>query len=194
MDDRYARIFALARPYLETRHNVIHTEIAYSFACRLLDAEGGDEAVALPAILLHDVGWKSVPEELHLKAFGPASTDLELNRIHEVEGARIARKILKEVGYADALTDEIAEIIIGHDSRKEPLSLNDAIVKDSDKLWRFSEEALKVDPVRFGIDPRVHVAWLNEQIEGWFITATAKKTAYHEQRVRMITLGMPVDD
>lgn len=191
MDDRYALIFALARPYLETRHNVIHTEIAYSFACSLLDAEGGDEDVALPAILLHDVGWKRVPEELHLKAFGPAVNDLELNRIHEVEGAKIAREILNKVGYDAALTDEIAEIIIGHDSRREPFSLNDAIVKDSDKLWRFSDEALKVDPVRFGIDPIVHVAWLKEQIEGWFITATAKRTAYHEHNLRVISLGMP---
>jgi HD superfamily phosphodiesterase len=194
MDRKYRQIFNLARPYLETRDNVIHTQVAYSFACRLLEAEGGDEAVVLPAIILHDTGWKSVPEELQSKAFGPGVRDLEINRIHEVEGSKIAREILEKIGYDPTLTDEITEIILGHDSRKEPISLNDAIVKDADKLWRFSAEAMKVDPIRFGVDPPVHIAWLKKRIEGWFITATGKKTAYHEQRLRAISFGMPVND
>jgi HD superfamily phosphodiesterase len=135
-------------------------------------------------VILHDVGWKSVPEELQLKAFGPGKNDMDVNRIHEVEGAKIAREILEQVKYDPVLTDEIVEIIIGHDSRKGPLSHNDAIVKDSDKLWRFSEQALQIDPARFGIDPKVHNAWLKEQIDGWFITRTAGIIACQEQKLR----------
>ena len=191
MEKRYPRIYELAKPFLETRDNEIHTRIAFSFALKLLAAEGGNEAVVLPAVMLHDVGWKSVPEDLQLKAFGPGRNDREINRVHEVEGAKKAREILERVGYDPALTDEIVEIISGHDSRREALSLNDAIVKDSDKLWRFSETALEVDPKRFEIDPAVHAEWLKRQIDRWFFTRTAKALATEEQRKRAQFYGPP---
>ena len=188
----YLKIFNLAGPYLDTRDNDIHTRIAYSFALKLLEAEGGDERVVIPAVLLHDLGWKMVPEELQLKAFGPGKNDLEINRIHEVEGAKIARGILESVNYDPDLIEEIVTIISGHDSRREALSLNDAIVKDSDKLWRFSKEALELDPKRFGIEPAVHAEWLKHQINGWFFTETAKKLAREEQRLRAMSHGSSV--
>jgi HD superfamily phosphodiesterase len=184
MYGKYKHIYELARQYLSTRDNEIHTQIAYHFACRLLQAEGGDEAVVLPAVILHDVGWKAVPEELQLKAFGPGFNDLEINRVHEVEGAAIAGRILEQAQYDDARAKEIVEIVLGHDSRKVPLSLNDSLVKDADKLWRFSEEALRVDPPRFGIDPEVHVEWLKHQIDKWFFTKTARQIAVMEQSMR----------
>jgi HD superfamily phosphodiesterase len=190
VDRDYQEICGLARPFLETRDNVIHTRTARSFARKLLAAEGGDEAVVIPAVILHDVGWKSVPEDLQLKAFGPGVNDREINRIHEVEGARVAAEILKKVGYDPALAQEIIEIVRGHDSRKIPLSLNDKIVKDSDKLWRFSAEALEVDPKRFGVDPGVHVQWLGLQIDKWFFTRTGKQLAFQEQKLRAISLGI----
>lgn len=194
MKGKYLEIFNLARPLLDTRDNELHTRIAYSFAVKLLQAEGGDETVVLPAIILHDTGWKSVPEELHLKAFGPGVNDMDLNKIHEIEGTKRAREILEQVAYDPGLIAEIVEIIRGHDSRLEPLSRNDAIVKDADKLWRFSAEALVVDPKRFNIGPGVHVRWLKEQIDGWFLTETGREMAREEQRLRAITYGVLVDE
>ena len=194
MEPMYVRIFERAREFLDTRDNVLHTRIAAAFAERLLEAEGGDPRVVLPAILLHDVGWKSVPEDLQLKAFGPGHNDMTINRIHEVEGAKLARRLLEEVAYDPTLIDEIVAIILEHDSRMEPLSLNDAIVKDSDKLWRFSAEALQVDPKRFGIDPGVHTRWLKLQIDKWFLTETGKRLAFQEQRERAIHFGVADDE
>lgn len=100
----------------------------------------------------------------------------------------MSREILEKLEYDDSLVDEIVEIILGHDSRKDPLSLNDAIVKDADKLWRFSKEAFKIDPERFRIDPAVHIHWLGQQIDGWFITETGRKIAREEQRLRVVSL------
>lgn len=194
MEGPYAEIFNLAKPYLQTRQNEIHTRIVYSFALRLLQAEGGDETVVLPAVILHDVGWKSVPEDLHLNAFGPGKIDWEINKIHEAEGARIARLILEEVHYDEGLTEQIVEIIRGHDSREKALSLNDAIVKDADKLWRFSPQALEIDPKRFAIDPLVHAEWLGLQIEKWFFTGTAGRLAREEQRLRVVALKKARDE
>ena len=188
MEGIYGKIYRLAGPYLDTRDNDLHTRIAYSFALKLLEAEGGDEKIVIPAVLLHDVGWKTVPEELQLKAFGPGRNDLEINRIHEVEGAKIARELLQQAGYDPALVDQIVEIILEHDSRREAISHDDALVKDSDKLWRFSREAIQVDPPRFGVDPVAHVVWLGFQIDGWFLTATGKNMALAEQKMRLIEL------
>ncbi|MGO9567378.1 MAG: HD domain-containing protein [Desulfomonilaceae bacterium] len=184
----YGKIFKLAGPYLDTRDNDLHTRIAYSFALKLLEAEGGDEKIVIPAVLLHDVGWKTVPEELQLKAFGPGRNDLQINRIHEVEGAKIARELLQQVEYDPALVEQIVEIILGHDSRHDAISHNDSLVKDSDKLWRFSREAIQVDPRRFGVDSVVHVVWLGRQIDGWFLTATGKNIALAEQKLRLLEL------
>ncbi|MFC1836656.1 HD domain-containing protein [Thermodesulfobacteriota bacterium] len=191
MDGPYRPIWELAKPLLDTRDNIVHTTIAYSFALKLLEVEGGDEEVVVPAILVHDTGWKSIPPEQHLKAFGPGNVDLSLNRVHEEEGAKRAREILGQVDYDPQLTEQIVEIVLGHDSRKEALSLNDAIVKDSDKLWRFSAEALEIDPKRFRIDPAVHAEWLAHRIDGWFFTETAKKLAREEQRRRAEYYGPP---
>ncbi len=191
MESRYPRIYELAKPLLATRDNELHTRIAYSFALKLLAAEGGDQDVVLPAVILHDIGWKSVPEEDHLKAFGPGANDMEINRIHEVEGAKKAKEILEAVDYDPEKTREIVEIILGHDSRNKPLSLNDTLVKESDRLWRFSAEALEVDPKRFGIHPAAHADWLGRRIDGWFFTETSKKLAREEQRLRVIRYGPP---
>lgn len=191
MEADYPEIYHLAKPYLATRDNEVHTRVAYSFALKLLEVEQGNRAVVLPAVILHDVGWKMVPEEDHLKAFGPGRIDPAINRIHEVEGSRKAREILERVGYDPVLTDEICEIILGHDSRKAPLSMNDTLVKESDRLWRYSEEALRIDPARFRVDHALHAHWLGRQIDRWFYTATAKKLAREEQRKRVAYYGPP---
>jgi HD superfamily phosphodiesterase len=190
MFEPYDNIYELACPFLNIRDNDIHTRVAYSFAQQLLREEGGDEAVVLPAIILHDVGWKSIPEELHLKAFGPGQNDAVLNRVHEVEGAKLARQLLEKAHYDQHLIEDIVTIIEAHDSRRDPLSLNDAIVKDSDKLWRLSKEALEIDPKRFNIRPEVHTKWLGLQIDHWFLTKSGRRIAKEEYRQRAVSFGL----
>lgn len=79
LKDIYERIRDLARPYLNTRKNDIHTEISTDLAQLLLAEEGGDEDIVIPAIILHDVGWKEVPEDIQSKAFGPKASMPEWN-------------------------------------------------------------------------------------------------------------------
>ena len=179
MHGEYRRIFELAKPYLNIRRNDIHTEIVYRFAVTLLTTEPGDAAVALPAVICHDVGWSRVPEELHLKAFGP-SADPELTHLHELEGVKLAQEILSAADYDPEKTTEILAIIAGHDTRLTALSESDKIVKDADKLWRFDELGLAIDAERFQIEITSHADWLEQQIERWFFTETGKKLARKE--------------
>ena len=173
----FEKIRELSKPFLSTRHNEVHTEISTRLAFELLEKEGGDEDIVVPAIILHDTGWKRVPVELHLKAFGPNATRPELNRLHEVEGVKIAEEILRKVNYDFLMIKEILMIIAGHDSRTEPVSLNDMIVKDADKLWRYSKSGYIVDIERFGESKEEGLERLRSNLSGWFFTVTAKEVA-----------------
>jgi HD superfamily phosphodiesterase len=177
MKSVFEKIRQLAMPFLDTRHNDVHTEISTLLAFELLEREGGDEDIVIPAIILHDTGWKRVPAELHLKAFGPNASNTELNRLHEVEGAKIAEDILRKLNYDADKTRDIVEIIAGHDSRAKPLSLNDMIVKDADKLWRYSKSGFYIDIERFGESPAKGLDRLRSHIFGQLFTAAAKEIA-----------------
>lgn len=174
----YDKIYKRAEPFWETRKNSIHIPISYKFAKRLLTHyPTADEAVVLPAILLHDVGWKMVPEENQLDAFGPKATDKSLSRLHETEGARIAKEILTSLDYDKKKTKEILAIVDGHDTRKMALSLNDKLVKDADKLWRFTPVGVTIDYTRFGLERDAYVNYLGTVVDKWFFTAAAKDMA-----------------
>lgn len=184
LKDIYERIWDLARPYLNTRKNDIHTEISTGLAQQLLAQEGGEEDIVIPAIILHDVGWKEVPENIQSKAFGPKTSMPEWNRVHEIEGAKIAGDILRKVNYQEDKILEIQEIIKGHDSRKESISLNDSVVKDADKLWRYSETAIRGIQMGFGLTFEECIQRLRRNLEPWFLTESGKRMATEEVEKR----------
>lgn len=180
----HQKIFEKAKPFLRTRKNLIHTRIALRYALKLLKSEPGDEDVIIPAVLLHDVGWKTVPANLQLTAFGPNPTNPKLARVHEVAGTKIAEAILKGLRYPPQKTKEISRIIRGHDTRKRPISRNDRIVKDADKLWRYSRKGMSIDRARFQIPRREYLVFLEGIIDQWFLTPTGKRIAETEILLR----------
>lgn len=188
-DPVYRRLFERARPHLQTRQNDLHTRVSYGFALRLLAGEEGDPAVVIPAVLLHDLGWSRVPEDRQLLAFGPAVKEPELTRVHEREGARMAAEILAELGYPEDAARQVVEIVAGHDTRLAALSASDALVKDADKLFRFSGQGFPIDCGRFGRDPGPYLEWLAARIPEWFFTETGKRLAREEVDGRREELG-----
>ena len=180
----YRRIFELAIPFLETRLNLPHTFVVYQYAKLLLEAEGGSREIAVPACILHDVGWSTIPEDQQIKAYGPNMTDPEAKRKHEVEGASIARRILSQAGWNGPLVQKIAEIIDGHDTTLNARSLEDAITKDSDKLFRLSACGVRIDCERFHADPKEYWPFLLKRSRNWFLTPTGKELALYESGER----------
>jgi HD superfamily phosphodiesterase len=184
-------IWRMAEPYLDTRSNDVHTRISVRLVNELLRREGGDESIVIPAMILHDVGWKRVPEHLHLSAFGPKAKASEVNRIHEREGAKIAEEILREIGYDEEKTREIVAIVEGHDSREIPISFNDKLVKDADKLFRYSREGFGIDIARFGETVEEGLERLRLSLERWFFTDSAKAIAGQELAERVKEASSP---
>lgn len=180
MKEPYFTLYKLAEPYLQTRDNTIHTKVSYSYSVILCKKEGGDKSIVYPAIILHDVGWIKVPAYLHNEAYGPDNRNLKLNRVHELEGSKIAKSLLKKINYPKQLIEEIASIVEGHDLRNFSLSLNDAIVKDSDKLWRYSYIGMSLGIKRFSLSPELYINYIEENLNDWLLTTTGKNFAYQE--------------
>ena len=189
----YQEIYEHAKPFLRTRKNLIHTQIALRYALKLLKKVKGDEEIVVPAIVLHDVGWKSVPKDLQVTAFGPYRSNPEVTTLHEVEGTKMARKILEVVHYPPKKVKEICRIIRGHDSRKRPISRSDRIVKDSDKLFRYSRKGVAIDLNRFPIPRGNYLDYLEKHIEIWFFLSASHQLAREElARRRKETKGSKI--
>lgn len=138
-----AVLWAEAKPYLDVRNNDEHTLVAYGVAKALLaQLPEAEEDVVLPAILLHDVGWKRIPPDLLLAAIGKNPSRRDLVYEHERHSVVIARDIL--VRHNVARVDEILAIIDGHDTTNEARSLNDSVMKDADKGWRTTPHGMRV--------------------------------------------------
>jgi len=150
-----------------------------------LEKEGGDENVVMPAIILHDVGWIKLPEDEQYKGFGPEIQSPSVVKKHELEGVEIAKGILEAVNYDKEKIGEILHIIEGHDSRKETASINESIVKDADKLWRFSREGFTIDCDRFNLKPIERAKKKDLDIDRIFFTESAKQIARNEIKGRL---------
>lgn len=163
-----------ALPYLDVRHNDKHTLYCYHFAKALLELQPeADKDIVLLGILLHDVGWKKIPEDKLLHAFGPHQKYPELQVQHEKEGAVIAEAIMQTHGVDEAIVARVIEIIDGHDTRKETLSLEDALVKDADKLWRYTPFGLAMLAEWFGYTREKQLQLLDKWLKTRFYTEAA---------------------
>lgn len=178
MKQSFSYIYHTSREYWNTRYNDIHVPLALEYALQLLLAyPDADDGVVVPAILMHDNGWKMITPEEQAAAFGPNMKRPDLQRKHELEGMKIAESILTSMDYDAQKTAAIIAIIDGHDTRLDARSLNDQLVKDADKLWRFAPTGLEIDHRRFMRDAQAHAIWTRGQIDRWFFTDYAKQLA-----------------
>jgi hypothetical protein len=178
LDPLLARLWERAAPLLAVRNNDAHTLYAVGIARALLDFhQEADADVVLPAILLHDVGWSAVPPAEVLQAIAPGGGRADLVLLHEREGARLAADILAEAGHDPERTARILEIIDGHDSRREALSIEDAIVKDADKTWRLSPHGLDTVMDWFGLTRAEALRLCSSRVHGHLFTEEARHMA-----------------
>ncbi|MFK7805922.1 MAG: HD domain-containing protein [Anaerolineae bacterium] len=189
----YDQIIDACQPYWRVRSNGIHVPESYAFAQKLLDSyPQANRQIVLPAILLHDNGYARVPEETLLAGLkdAPSGHRPDITRLHEIAGAEIAREILTELAFDDDQIDRIVKIIDGHDSRLESLSIEDSIVKDSDKLWRFTKTGVTI----------AGIGWMNQtadsfldyclsKADGWMFSAEAREIAKITAEETRKTLG-----
>ena len=173
----YKEVWQSAQPYMAARRNNIHIPVCYYHAEQLVAAYPEcDRDVVLLAILLHDLGWATIDAgKINAEVLGTRVSDERIK--HEKEGARIAREILETHSYPALLIDEICDIIDGHDTRLEPLSLNDKLVKDADKLWRFDPIGITVASEWFDWTPSQYISKVENKDIKLIFTDEAREIA-----------------
>jgi HD superfamily phosphodiesterase len=166
---------------MRARKNDVHIPLSFWYAQRLLERHPeADPDVVLLATMFHDAGWAVIDEErIYKEGFATGDQEMDLASdvriLHEKEGARLAAEALGGLGEDPALVEEVVAIIDGHDSRPHALSRNDELVKDADKLWRYSVAGLSVGCDWFSMTPGQYAARLQRQVREALFTDAARE-------------------
>ena len=158
---RYDPVWRAAEPYMRARKNDVHIPLSFAWCVKLLTHfPQADRDVCLLAILLHDIGWWAIDmEEIIAQGFRSENIlQSDVRYRHEAEGVRLGAEVLRRTGWSEAIIAQVCEIIDGHDTRPEPRHLNDRIVRDSDKLWRYEVTGTAVGCDWFGETPAQNCA------------------------------------
>jgi HD superfamily phosphodiesterase len=169
---RYHPVWRAAEPYMRARKNDIHIPLAFHWTLQLLEYyPQANRDVCLLAILLHDIGWWAIDmEEIIQQGFrseNPLQSDVRYR--HEVEGVRLATDVLRKTGWDPSVIAQVCDIIDGHDTRKDPRHLNDRIVRDADKMWRYNVTGIAIAADWFGKTPHAYAADMEARMD-WFET------------------------
>lgn len=158
-----------------TRGNDIHLPISLAYAERLCDAfPEADRLLVRVSIQLHDTGWGRVDESRILsEGFTGDWRKAAIRYEHEKQGCIIAREVLPPLGYDEQFVEQVCAIIDGHDTRPEAYTLEDALVRDADRLWRFDHAGIALASGWFGMDPAIYTDRLEAEIIPELITQPA---------------------
>ena len=158
-----------------TRGNDIHLPISLAFAERLCRAyPGADAELVRVATLLHDTGWAHVDESRIIsEGFAGDWRKAAIRFEHEIQGCNVARRVLPGLGYSPAFVERVCEIIDGHDTRLVARSLEDALMRDADRLWRFDHAGIALASSWFGMNPATYTDRLASEIVPELITQAA---------------------
>lgn len=161
------------------RSNDIHLPISFAYAQRLCDAyPDADALVVRVAILLHDTGWARVDESRILtEGFAGDWRKADVRFEHERHGCDIAREVLPPLGYDEEFVTKVITIIDGHDTRPESQSLEDSLVRDADRLWRFTPTGIALASSWFGLTPAEYCRRLRAEIVPELLTDAAVQMA-----------------
>lgn len=153
-------------PETRTRSNDVHLPISLAYAERLCDAHpGADRLLVRVSIQLHDIGWGRVDESRILsEGFTGDWRKAAIRFEHEKQGCIVAREVLPGLGYAEDFVDDVCAIIDGHDTRAEAYSLEDALMRDADRLWRFDHAGIALASGWFAMDPATYCDRLEAEI------------------------------
>lgn len=183
----------MALPYQDQRDDPGHAEVTLAYAQSLVTSEKIDEHIVIPAIILHDVGYSQLPKDRRLQVFDKSRTDEQRREVqieHQDAGVRLAKEILEKLGYPARSISEILEIISQHDTRKGFISKNEGIVRDSDKLWRFSKKGFEAGDRRNNTGREQRCKELEADIDkpDYFYSERAKQLAREELQARKTEL------
>jgi hypothetical protein len=119
---RFNELLEAAKPFLEkTDYGVEHTERVLQIAKKNFEIPREGEELLIISIILHDVGGNTIEKQYQ-------------------NGPQIARRLLRQFGYAENFIMDVCEIIRTHHERLQNPSEAFRILYDADQLVKFSPE------------------------------------------------------
>jgi hypothetical protein len=85
--------------------------------------------------------------------------------------------VLPGLGYSTDFIERVCAIIDGHDTRPVARSLEDALMRDADRLWRFDQAGIALASSWFKMDPATYTDRLATEIVPELITEAAHDMA-----------------
>jgi hypothetical protein len=189
MKEIFEKIWETALPYQDQRDDDGHARITLKYAKELVKLEGGNADIVIPAIILHDVGYSQIPRERRMLIFDKDAKKKDREAVrneHQEESVKLGEKILKELDYPEEMIAEILEIISQHDTRKGFISKEEGLVRDADKLWRYSPESFKVNTKHSKSELKKRCKRLEKDLKdtNYIYSESAKKIARQELEER----------
>lgn len=185
----FETIRQLALPYQDKRNDAGHHAITLEYAQKLVELENGDEDIVIPAIILHDLGWSQVRPDYWQPVFkGKVEREQAWAVVtqHQNESVRLAADLLHNVDYPADKTKEILQIILQHDTRMGFISKNEGLVRDADKLYRFSKVGFDNDIRRSGATAAQECERLGKEVDNpkFLYSNSARRIAKEELELR----------
>jgi len=170
MEKEFQKIWREAVVYLrqaQKKDFVLHTRWVVKSMEMLLEGEGGDRRVLIPAAILHDTGWSEVPLELQVAIEGEMARRALV--LHLKNAVPIARRILRGRGFAKKEIEIIVGIILSHKFRN-PRDPEKRLLIDADTLSDIFKEPFYADAKYYKKAPK---ALLEFRKQNRFYTKTA---------------------
>lgn len=182
MDNKYQKIWDLAVPYLEQgvmKNFIVHTQGVIKSMELIIEGEGGDPDILIPAAILHDVGWSKVDPSLQTNA--ELEKKREGQRQHIEFAGDIIREILGKAGYAKKDIEKIVSIVEAH-KFQQPEEKEKQMLIDADNLSDVFKEQFYSDSRAYPTPTDVLYTY---RIDNEYYTETAKKIAARELADRL---------
>ncbi|OGJ19950.1 hypothetical protein A3K73_03245 [Candidatus Pacearchaeota archaeon RBG_13_36_9] len=189
MEEKFNKIWKKAEEMQDLRDDKGHAKTVLEFAEKLAEIFRADKKIVIPAAIFHDTGYfgmdKNSLKELMAGKLSEEEAKI-LKEEHMKEGAKLAEEILKELEYNPQLIGTIVKIIRYHDSESECSSIEEKIVRDADKLWRFSKIGFDLDVKRRNWPAEKWYLYLKGNLDkpGYFQTKEAREIAQNELEKR----------
>ena len=153
-----------------------HTLRTVEWIKSLMEHEGGDPRILIPAAYLHDVGWSVVlPTCLKRKSVEKEVLDQYLDG-HMIGGAELSRKILTDLDYPEDRIERIVHLVSIHDYPEEIKDKDEVLLMEADRLDRFGKTGLeRVKSVVKTENIQRKYSTVEKEIDKWFRTGTARK-------------------
>lgn len=185
LDEEYLRAWNLALPYLKAgkkKDFVRHTKCVIRAMKMLIEKEGGDADILMPAAILHDTGWSKVPATLQ-KSIDKAEAKKAM-QMHLDCGAKIAERILTKLNYGKDKIKRIAGIVFAH-KFQDPKDHEKQMMVDADTLTDVFYEQFYSDCKDYKLTPE---ALFNIRKNNNYYTETARKIFANELEARRIEI------